>query len=51
MNSEVSNQQFKEIKEALELFLSRQLEIRERLAQVESKQDTLINLLSESKPE
>ena len=49
MNSDVTSEQFKEIKEALELFLSRQLEIRERLAKVESKQDTLINLLSESK--
>ena len=48
MNSDVTSEQFKEIKESLELFLSRQLEIRERLAKVESKQDTQINLLSES---
>ena len=46
MELEKINQQYEEIKTSLELFLSRQLEIRERLSKVEAKQDKIMELLT-----
>ena len=46
MEQEKINQQYEEIKTSLELFLSRQLEIRERLSKVEVKQDEIMELLT-----
>ena len=46
MELEKINQQYEEIKTSLELFLSRQLEIRERLSKVEVKQDEIMELLT-----
>ena len=48
MNSEESNERLKEINKKLDLFLSRQLQIREKLDKVEFKQDTIINMLTET---
>jgi len=46
MELEKINQQYEEIKASLELFLSRQLEIRERLSKIETKQDETMKLLT-----
>ena len=46
MELEKINQQYEEIKTSVELFLSRQLEIRERLSKVEARQDEIVELLT-----